>query len=100
MLAGDTLTKPGRLSTARWGGSGERGGKEYARNLCRYVLYPVDRLKSGGYGPGAVRPAGSFCGGNFPGGFLDQPGEAMGKVCGVPMAMPLGHSRAPPPPSE
>src|SRR5690349_10534238 len=26
------LTKPGHSSTARWGGSGERGGKEYARN--------------------------------------------------------------------
>ena len=26
------LTKPGRVSTARWGGSGERGGKVYARN--------------------------------------------------------------------
>ena len=32
--AGAALTKPGRLSTARWGGSGERGGKEYARNRC------------------------------------------------------------------
>jgi hypothetical protein len=30
--AGAALTKPGRASTARWRGSGERGGKEYARN--------------------------------------------------------------------
>jgi hypothetical protein len=30
--AGAALAKPGRRSTARWGGSGERGGKEYARN--------------------------------------------------------------------
>ncbi len=30
--AGAVLTKPGRASTARWGGSGERDGEEYARN--------------------------------------------------------------------
>ena len=35
---GSALTKPGRASTARWGGSGERGGKEYARNRRCYVL--------------------------------------------------------------
>ncbi len=32
------LTKPGRSGTARWSGSGERGGKEYARNRRCYVL--------------------------------------------------------------
>jgi hypothetical protein len=42
--AGAALTKPERFSTARWGGSGERDGKEYARNRCRYVLHLVDRL--------------------------------------------------------
>jgi hypothetical protein len=26
------LTNPGRVSTARWRGSGERDGEEYARN--------------------------------------------------------------------
>jgi hypothetical protein len=36
--AGAALTKPGRLSTARWGGFGERGEKEYARNRRCYVL--------------------------------------------------------------
>jgi hypothetical protein len=36
--AGAALTKPGRASTARWGGPGERGGKEYARNRRCYVL--------------------------------------------------------------
>src|SRR6266700_1263289 len=30
--AGAALTKPGRSSTGRWGGSGERDGEEYARN--------------------------------------------------------------------
>jgi hypothetical protein len=29
---GAALTKPGRISTARWGGSGERDQEEYARN--------------------------------------------------------------------
>lgn len=31
---GAALTKPGRASTARWCGSGERDRKEYARNRC------------------------------------------------------------------
>ena len=35
--AGAAPTKPGRASTARWCGSGERGGEEYARNQCYYV---------------------------------------------------------------
>src|SRR5205823_2023263 len=35
--AGAAPTKPGRASTARWRGSGERGGEEYARNQCYYV---------------------------------------------------------------
>jgi hypothetical protein len=30
--AGAALTKPGRASTARWFGSGEQDGEEYARN--------------------------------------------------------------------
>jgi hypothetical protein len=30
--AGAAPTKPGRVSTARWRGSGERDGEEYARN--------------------------------------------------------------------
>ena len=34
---GAALTKPGRASTARWCGSGERGGEEYARNQRYYV---------------------------------------------------------------
>jgi hypothetical protein len=34
---GAALTKPGRVSTARWCGSGERGGEEYARNQRYYV---------------------------------------------------------------
>ena len=52
---GAALTKPGRVSTARWRGSGERDGKEYARNRRYYVPSMLHRLESGGYGPGAVR---------------------------------------------
>ena len=64
---GAALTKPGRASTARWCGSGERDGEEYERNQ-RLRLLNTDRLKSGGYGPGAVRnPVGAVWagGGNF-----------------------------------
>ena len=64
-----------------------------------YVLQLRHRLKSGGYGPGAVRPAVYRSGGNFRGDVLELPREVMGKACGVPMARPLGHSRAPNPPS-
>ncbi len=53
--AGAALTKPGRASTARWCGSGERDGEEYARNQRDYAPRKANRLKSGGYGPGAVR---------------------------------------------
>ena len=34
---GAAPTKPGRASTARWCGSGEHGGEEYARNQLYYV---------------------------------------------------------------
>ncbi len=34
---GAAPTKPGRVSTARWRGSGERGGEEYVRNHRYYV---------------------------------------------------------------
>ena len=44
---GAALTKPGRASTARWCGSGERSGEEYARNQRHYVSwgYSSDRTK-------------------------------------------------------
>jgi hypothetical protein len=35
--AGAAPTKPGRVSTARWRGSGERDGEEYVRNQRYYV---------------------------------------------------------------
>jgi hypothetical protein len=96
---GAALTKSGRASTARWCGSGERGGKEYARNRRCNVLQPLDRLEPGGSGPGAVRTRRGG-GGELLGWFLLAARKATGKDCGVPVAMPLGQSRAPPPPSE
>jgi hypothetical protein len=35
------LTKPGRASTARWSGPGERCGKEYARNRRLRLAAPA-----------------------------------------------------------
>ena len=61
---GSALTKPGRASTARWGGSGERDGEEYATSRRCNALQRAHRLKSGGYGPGAARPAVCNRGGN------------------------------------
>jgi hypothetical protein len=42
--AGAALTKPGRVRTARWSGSGERDGKEYERNPRYYVPQPSTGL--------------------------------------------------------
>ncbi len=52
---GAALTTPGRISIARWCGSGKRDEEEYARNQRQYVLRKVNRLQPGGYGPGVVR---------------------------------------------
>jgi hypothetical protein len=39
---GAALTKPGRVSTVRWRGFGERDGEEYARNRwCKASLAPT-----------------------------------------------------------
>lgn len=91
------LTKPGRASTARWCGSGERDGKEYARNR-RLRLSSVERLKSGGYGLGAVRTC-LFGRGTHGSAFDGWPGDH-GEVLRVAVVMPQGPSRAPPSSSE
>ena len=52
---GAALTKPGHTRIARWCGFGKRDGEEYVRNQRQYVPRKVNRLKPGGYGPGAVR---------------------------------------------
>ena len=74
---GAALTTPGRVSIARWGGSGKRDEEEYARNRRDDVPRKVNRLKSGGYGPGAVSyRAGRDRTGGFPGG--DHVGDGSG----------------------
>lgn len=60
-------TTTGRVSTARWRGSGKHDGKEYARNQRRYVPRKVNRLESGGSGPGVVRTHPARAGGQLPG---------------------------------
>jgi len=87
---GAALTKPGHIRIARWCGSGERGGEEYARNQRYYVPRKVDRLKSGGYGPGAVRTCSVGGTGNFLADMWVSVWEATVKCCGVAVAMPQG----------
>jgi hypothetical protein len=67
--AGAAATKPGRSSTARWIGSGERDAEVYERNRR---LRPVmsHRLEPGGSGPVAVRTQPFITGGELPGGFV------------------------------
>jgi len=77
--AGAALTKPGRASTARWCGSGERGGKEYARNRRYYVLHKRHRLEPGGSGPGAARPAGRDAAGTSGACWLPRAGRPRGR---------------------
>lgn len=98
---GAALTTPGRVSIARWGGSGKRDEEEYARNQRHYVPRKVNRLKSGGYGPGAVRTCSVSNGaGNFRAGLRMSVWEATVTCCGVAVAMPQGQSWAPPSSSE
>ena len=98
--AGAALTKPGCASTARWRGSGERDGEEYARNQ-RLRLLKAYRLQPGGYGPGAARTRSLHCGaGNSGAGLWMSAGEATVKGCGVAVAMPQGQSWAPTSTSE
>lgn len=48
---GAALTKPGRVSTAEWCGSGKRGTKVDVRNQWSKPLELMRRLELGGYGP-------------------------------------------------
>jgi hypothetical protein len=63
--AGAALTKPRRASTARWRGSGERGGKEYARNrrFTSFIWDTGSNLVDMGRAQRAPLPFGG--GGNF-----------------------------------
>ena len=89
------LTTPGRASTVRWFGSGKRDGKVYVRNqrLNASQENPTSsnltdrgwvavRTRAMRGTPAPVNVAGR---------------EATLKGCGVGVAMPQGHSWAPPP---
>jgi hypothetical protein len=95
---GAALTKPGRASTARWFGSGKRDGEEYARNRRRYV--PQCFTGSNLADVGRARCVPTLEVGNFADGLTLLPVKATRKVCGVLVAIPQGHSRAPTSTSE
>jgi len=77
--AGAALTKPGRASTARWRGSGERGGKEYARNrrFTSFIWDTGSNLVDMGRAQRAPLPFGG--GGNFREVYESRTGRPRGK---------------------
>ena len=94
--AGAAPTKPGRGSTARWRGSGERDEEEYARNQ-RYTSLKglpaqIWRIRAGS----GAHPFPRCGGGELLGGLMDVCREATVKCCGVAVARPQGQSWAPP----
>ena len=95
--AGAALTKPGRSSTARWGGSGERGGKEYARNRRCYVLDFDTGSNLVDTGRARCVPLCAVAAGTSGRVFIWLSREATVKACGVAVARPPGYSRAPNP---
>ena len=98
------LTKPGRASTARWCGSGERGGKAYARNR-RLRPSKTHRLETWRIWAGCdAHPPSTICRWSAAGELsvavriVDR--EAAVKCCGMAAARSQGSSRVPPPPSH
>jgi hypothetical protein len=95
---GAALTTTGRVGTARRPGSGKQDGKVY--ELQEPVVEPPqgqNRLQPGGYGPDRSARPGEFCSGDSVSPRSAIGREAMGKDCGVPMAMLQGKSWAPHP---
>jgi hypothetical protein len=99
------LTKPGRPRTARWGGSGKRGGKAYERNRRLTLLNLVPAQTWWIWAGGDAYPflMTMFVGDQRRGtpgrtGWVGR--EAVMKCCGVAMAMSLEQSRVPPPSSD
>ena len=98
---GAALTTPGRVSIARWGGSGKRDEEEYARNQRR--LRPSKGKPAQIWRIWAGRGAHLFGfdgAGNFRAGLRMSVWEATVTCCGVAVAMPQGQSWAPPSSSE
>lgn len=91
-------TTTGRISTARWSGSGKQDGKVYVRNQRLNASQESHRLKSGGSGPGSsAHPHTNVRG--TPQSVDVADSEATVKACGVAVAMLQGHSWAPTPSS-
>lgn len=70
---GAALTKPGRASTARWCGSGERDRKEYVRNRCRKASQRFTGSNLVDVGRERCVPAVIAAVGELPGGEADGP---------------------------
>jgi hypothetical protein len=100
---GAALTKPGRVSTARWCGSGERDGEEYGQEPVSTSLKGLPAQNLADMGRVRCAPADQvegLIGGELLGGLVDVCREATVKCCGLAVAMPQGHNWAPPSSSE
>lgn len=85
------MTKPGRISTARWCGSGECDGVEHGEEPREYV--PQRLTGSNLVDTGRVRCAPDRgLVGELLGGHVDVWREATVKCCGVTVAMPQGRA--------
>ena len=103
MRVGAALTKPGRASTARWFGFGERDGKEYARNPRYYVSQVSTGFNLADMGRERCATHRALIGAwreQLLGGSERSRREVMVNVHGVAMTMPQGQSGTPPPSSE
>jgi hypothetical protein len=99
-MVGAASTKSRRFGTAGWAGRGERDGKVYARNRCRYASLGRASSKPGGFGlvGGAYSPL--ITGGNSRSGFWKFGSGGHGEwTTAVAVAMPQGQSRVPNPSS-
>src|SRR3954449_2889229 len=97
---GAALTKPGRISTARWFGSGERDGKEYPRNPRYYVSQVSTGLNLADMGRERCATCRALSGAwreQLLGGSGRSRREVMVNVHGVTMTRPQGQSGTPPP---
>ena len=87
---GAASTKSGRPSTTGWVGPGERDGKVYVRNRCRYASSGNASSNPVDVGWFAVQTCPTFRAGNSWSGIALLGWEATVKVYGVAVAMPQG----------
>ena len=89
-MVGAASTKLGRSRTAGWAGPGERDGKVYARNRCRYASSRNASSNPVDVGWFAVQTRYAGLGGKLLVRFALWDREATVKVYGVAVAMPQG----------